>query len=188
MSSTRYFYFQCLWKIALCCRRAWKKSNESRNSWAGPRTRSWPRSPLEQQVLREISTGRRKISLDIPQFLADSIDYACDQETEMPTDLMLMREVWNKFFLVQYCRDFYFYYVCVFIYFIFFLYFHHHHHHHSTFMTSRNKHEALGIRSSIGRNGCSSTTFILEDNLSRDFRYQMSNIEYPFVNNDWLWV
>ena len=29
---------------------------------------------------------------------------------------------------------------------------------------------------------------ILEDNLSRDFRYQMSNIEYPYVNNDWLWV
>ena len=30
--------------------------------------------------------------------------------------------------------------------------------------------------------------WILEDNLSRDFRYQMSNIEYPYVNNDWLWV
>ena len=29
---------------------------------------------------------------------------------------------------------------------------------------------------------------IIEDNLSRDFRYQMSNIEYPHVNNDWLWV
>ena len=25
---------------------------------------------------------------------------------------------------------------------------------------------------------------ILEDNLSRDFLYQMSNIEYPYVNND----
>ena len=29
---------------------------------------------------------------------------------------------------------------------------------------------------------------ILEDNLSRDFRYQMSNIKYPHVNNDCLWV
>ena len=29
---------------------------------------------------------------------------------------------------------------------------------------------------------------ILEDNLSRDFLYQMSNIEYPYVNNDWLGV
>ena len=29
---------------------------------------------------------------------------------------------------------------------------------------------------------------ILEDNLSRDFRYQMSNIKYPHVNNDFLWV
>ena len=29
---------------------------------------------------------------------------------------------------------------------------------------------------------------ILEDNLSRDFRYQMLNNEYPYVNNDWLWV
>ena len=29
---------------------------------------------------------------------------------------------------------------------------------------------------------------ILEDNLSRDLLYQMSNIEYPYVNNDWLWV
>ena len=25
---------------------------------------------------------------------------------------------------------------------------------------------------------------ILEDNLSGDFLYQMSNIEYPYVNND----
>ena len=29
---------------------------------------------------------------------------------------------------------------------------------------------------------------IPEDNLSRDFRYQISNIEYLYVNNDWLWV
>ena len=29
---------------------------------------------------------------------------------------------------------------------------------------------------------------ILEDNLSRDFLYEMLNIEYPFINNDWLWV
>ena len=29
---------------------------------------------------------------------------------------------------------------------------------------------------------------ILEDNLSRDLLYQMSNIEYSYVNNDWLWV
>ena len=26
--------------------------------------------------------------------------------------------------------------------------------------------------------------YILEGNLSRDFLYQMSNIEYPYVNND----
>ena len=31
-------------------------------------------------------------------------------------------------------------------------------------------------------------SLILEDNLSRDLLYQMSNIEYPYVNNDWLWV
>ena len=29
---------------------------------------------------------------------------------------------------------------------------------------------------------------ILEDNLSCDFLYKMSTIEYPYVNNDWLWV